>query len=126
MAEFLIKVSDNMHNDPVKSLRGCYKRGDIVVVMPDGHAWGKEEGLPLFYIVKVPGLSVALVRNLLAGEPDFLDPTGKGIIKRRAWTLNLSLVPAPVLNTLNTTGIYTTTLTAVRNFIRHKSTGLRY
>jgi len=33
--------------------------GDIVVVRPDGWKWGKEECLPNFVVVKVPGMSEA-------------------------------------------------------------------
>jgi hypothetical protein len=43
MAELLVKAISNSHIDPTKDQRGCYKRGDVVVVMPDGHQWGKEE-----------------------------------------------------------------------------------
>ena len=42
MAELLIKVRDNIHRNPNED-RGSYKRGDIVVAMPDGHAWGRCE-----------------------------------------------------------------------------------
>jgi len=52
MAELLIRLKNNTHVDPVKD-RMCYKRGDIVVVMPNGHVWGKEEGLPDFAVVVV-------------------------------------------------------------------------
>ena len=44
-----------------------YKKGDIVVVFPDGHKWGKEEGPPKFVIVKVPGMSVKEGRKYIAG-----------------------------------------------------------
>lgn len=59
MAEFLVKAIDATHKDPVKDVRGCYKRGDIVDVRPDGFEWGKEEAPPKFTIVKCPGMAVA-------------------------------------------------------------------
>src|ERR1043166_9865558 len=52
--ELLIKAVDASHANPVKD-QGCYKRGDVVIVMPDGHPWGREEGPPTFLVVKVPG-----------------------------------------------------------------------
>ncbi len=51
MAELLIRLKDNTHPDAVKD-RMCYKRGDIVVVMPDGHQWGSAEGLPDFAVIR--------------------------------------------------------------------------
>ena len=51
-AEILVKAVDSDQS-------GGYKAGDPVVVMPDGHQWGKEEGYPKFKVVKVPDLSVA-------------------------------------------------------------------
>ena len=57
MCELLVKAKDGFNLDPVKDL-GRYKRGDIVVVMPDGHTWGTKECPPDFLVVKVLGLSV--------------------------------------------------------------------
>ena len=55
MAELLIKAQDAIHPDPIKDLRGCYKKGDVGVIMPDGWRWGKEElNKDKFYILKVP------------------------------------------------------------------------
>jgi len=55
MAELLIKSSDTTNPDPVKDLRGCYKKGDVVVIKPDGWKWGKEElKKEKFYILRIP------------------------------------------------------------------------
>jgi len=51
MAELLIRLKNNTHPNPVKD-RMCYKLGDIVVVMPDGHQWGRAEGLPAFAVIQ--------------------------------------------------------------------------
>jgi len=51
MAELLIRLKNNTNADPVKD-RMCYKRGDIVVVKPDGHHWGRAEGLPHFAVIQ--------------------------------------------------------------------------
>jgi len=57
MAELLVKAVSFANPDPTKDTKGCYKKGDIVLIMPDGHTWGAAEGLPMFVIVKCPGLS---------------------------------------------------------------------
>lgn len=61
MAELLIKATSASHADPEKDEAGCYKKGDIVGLQPDGHEWGAKEGLPTFVRVKVPGLPVATI-----------------------------------------------------------------
>lgn len=66
MAELLIKAIDATHSAPAKDARGCYKRGDPVVVMPDGHAWGTREALPKFVLLKVPGVTVAQAQQYIA------------------------------------------------------------
>lgn len=81
MAEILIKAVDATHSDPEKDAVGCYKRGDMVVVAPDGHVWGKEEGLPKFVVVKVPGLSVEKAR-------DFIEEQREAATVRRTWMLS--------------------------------------
>ncbi len=44
MAELLVRTKDNAHRHPDKD-RAAYKRGDVVVIMPDGHKWGRMESL---------------------------------------------------------------------------------
>lgn len=56
MAEILVKAVDATNPDPEKQRRGCYRKGDPVLAMPDGHAWGAEEGPPKFVVIKVPGI----------------------------------------------------------------------
>jgi len=54
MAELLIKACDAIHSNEVKDLRGCYKKGYVVVIRPAGHKWGKEElNKEKFYIIRV-------------------------------------------------------------------------
>jgi len=54
MAELLIKACDATHQNKVKDLRGCYKKGYVVVIRPAGHKWGKEElNKEKFYILRI-------------------------------------------------------------------------
>lgn len=57
MAEFLVKAVDATHADPEKSIRGCYRRGDIVQVYADGACTEAPAPDSRFYILKVPGFS---------------------------------------------------------------------
>jgi len=69
MAELLIKASDTTNPNPVKDLRGCYKKGDVVVVKPDGWKWGKEElKKEKFYILRVPNKAIEETQYLT--QPD--------------------------------------------------------
>lgn len=63
MAELLIMAKATQSKNP-----GAYKRGDVVVVMEDGHKWGREERPPTFAIVRIPGVPAEKLRDLL--EPD--------------------------------------------------------
>jgi hypothetical protein len=110
MAELLIKAIDMTHPDPEKD-KGCYKRGDIVDVRPDGHPWGKEEGPPKFYIVKVPDAKPEDIKHLQESETetknkqdkdgkDVLDKDGNPIeqqvmTKRRRYNLDIDSMETP-------------------------------
>lgn len=64
MAELLVKAYDVTIDDPQRNLM-AYKRGDIVVAMPDGHAWGSvERSTQHFLIIQVPDMSLAEARSL--------------------------------------------------------------
>lgn len=93
MAELLVRTVDAAHADPAKD-RWCYKRGDAVLVMPDGHGWGRMESKPVwvaegrdpvdwpggFYVVRLPDLNVGAAAAYVAEDAD----------RRRAWTLDLA------------------------------------
>ena len=70
MAEFLVLANDS----GAQESDAKWRSGRIVVVMPDGHEWGSEETTPKFYIIKVPGVTVADAKEYLAEwnhDPDF-------------------------------------------------------
>jgi len=73
MAELLIKATSASHPDPEKDLDGCYKKGDLVLVMPDDHRWGLKEGPPKFVIVKVPGIARETVFQYLTSWKRHVD-----------------------------------------------------
>lgn len=125
MAEFLIKAIDTAHSDPEKDKRGCYKRGDFVVVMPNGHEWGKEEGLPKFVVVKIPGLSVEAAKKYIQSEEGEPDADGnRPILRRRLFRILIDDAPSTIKQQLMDTGEVTVTWEQVRNFVKNKLTGL--
>jgi hypothetical protein len=107
----------------LKDERACYKSGDPVVVMPDGHEWGLEERLPKFYVVKIPGITVEAARKWVATWKDEADPDKPVIMRRRLYGVNVASLPASIRNTLQTTGTVTVTLNQIRNYIVNKQTG---
>lgn len=139
MAEILVKAVDAEHSDPQKDARGCYKRGMPVVVMPDGHRWGKKEGLPKFVIIKMPGVPVETVQKYI--EPQTEDvislPNESGafqVVRRRRWQFRLDAMPAIVRGRVAAAGALTissrhhrgaadVTWSETRQFLRDLKTG---
>lgn len=130
MAELLIKAENAMHSDPQKDAVGCYKRGDIVAVRPDGFSWGSKERLApadggKFVVIKITGVTPAQVRNFVRNrwgcEVDGEDiDQALGHVRRRRIRIDADLLPIAVKQTLNQTGQYSTTWTAIRQFVRNK------
>jgi hypothetical protein len=129
MCEILIFAGNNTHVDPVKDRRGCWKRGYPVVVKEDGHQWGREEGLPKFVVVKIPGVPAAKAEAFL--EEQLVDDSGvpayENLIeakprparyRRKAWRVAWASLPSGIRNTLQTTGTITVSVAQIRNYLR--------
>lgn len=121
MAEFLVKARDAVHSDSTKDVRGSYKRGDIVVVMPDGHRWGVLEGLPNFVVVKIVGLDHERAQQFIESESE-LDSGRQVTTRRRRWNIRWNDLPLGVRNSLRDTGEVSVTWAQVRNFVQNKTT----
>ncbi len=129
MAEFLIKARDplDLPKDE-ESRERCYRRGDIVVVMEDGHEWGKEERLPKFVVIKVPGLPVDKARAYI--EPYYtdtglVDQNSLPILKltaRRKWKALVDAVPTKIAKALNEKGEYTVAWDTIKTYVYNKLT----
>lgn len=107
-----------------KDRAGCYKAFDPVVVMPDGHVWGREEGLPKFWIVKIPGMTVDTARRWIASWVDTTDPEKPTTLQRRLHRLDKAKIPANILATLNSTGVISVPLKTAEKFIVNQQTGV--
>lgn len=69
MAEFLVLAKHHWMEAipkgkrdkwPLRKRQGYDSRtrmGDIIAVRPDGHEWGSKERLPIFVVIKIPGMS---------------------------------------------------------------------
>lgn len=129
MAELLIKARDpvDLPKDE-ESRERCYRRGDIVVVMKDGHEWGKEERLPKFVVVKIPGLDVEKARHLI--EPCYtdtglIDLNGEAILKltaRRKWKVLVDTVPTTISKELAEKGIVEVSWDNIKSYVYDKLT----
>ena len=68
MAQLLIFQRDNSHPDPITDRNGCYKIGDIVVVVEDNHVFGSAETQYPFAVVQVEGTADQW-KHLTESEP---------------------------------------------------------
>lgn len=93
MAELLIKAKSANHENPAKDQSGCYKRGMIVEVRPDGANYGRLETWPSFVIIKIPLVSVDKV-NKYMGEEGYIDGENWVVVRRRRWQIRWDDLPA--------------------------------
>lgn len=129
MAEFLVKARDpiDLPKDE-ESRERCYRRGDIVVVMKDGHEWGKEERLPKFVVVKIPGLDVAKAKHLTDPyytDTGLVDLNGEAILKltaRRKWKVLVDTVPTAISKELTDKGIVEVSWDKIKSYVYDKVT----
>jgi hypothetical protein len=133
MAELLIKARDATHADAEKDRRGCYKRGDVVVVMDDGHEWGAKEGPPNFVRLRIPGAARALAERLTEEQDD--DDTGAPLpdeqgqrraFRRRRWRVDLDALPAAVRTGLQSDGVASITRVQIRSRLKRKRDGAQF
>jgi len=81
--ELLIKAVDAHHPDIKVDGAGCYKKGDVVCIMPEGHEWGAKECLPKFLVVKADISDVEAADLVLSELSPLVDKDGKAEIRTR-------------------------------------------
>lgn len=121
MAELLIKAVDAVHSDSEKDA-ACYKRGHVVDVRPDGWAWGREERLPRFVVIQIPGMTVAQARRL-TGE--HRDDTDRRMLGRREHRIVLEELPIAARNALETHGRCVVSRAAFAGKVHNRRTNQR-
>lgn len=133
MAELLIKARDAEHADPEKDRRGCYKRGDVVIVQDDGHEWGRKEGPPNFVVLRIPGAARSLAERLTEEQDDDDDGTPlqdeqgqRRAFRRRRWRVDLDDLPAAIRTALQTNGYASITRVQIRQRLKRKRDGAQF
>jgi hypothetical protein len=79
------------------SYRARSQKGDIIVVMPDGHVWGRVECLPEYIVVKAPGVTLADARQY--AEPLYDNGAiveDQKLIRVRKWHVPVAYVDAVI------------------------------
>lgn len=88
MAELLVRVIDKVGDDLYKDTQ-CTKRGDVIVVKPDGWLWGKDElKLPIYRIIRVK-LTVDEASIYLAPQKNVDPKQPSKTLLRRALKIDL-------------------------------------
>jgi len=87
--ELLVRVKDKINEDFYLNCQ-CTKRGDVIVAMPDGHVWGKEElSDPNYRILKLPDMLPADAQILCSPQIDIDPKNPSKTLLKRAYKLNL-------------------------------------
>lgn len=101
MAEILLRVVDKTNEDKALDAQ-CSKRGDVIVVKPDGWPWGREElKSDVWRIVKLPGVDPDSLRDLI--EPLWTDEREPQLVKKRAKKLDIDKLEAVLLQKIDET-----------------------
>jgi len=95
MAEFLLRVTDKINSDLYLNTK-CTKRGDVIVVCPDGWNWSVAElTAPYWRIIKWVTLPLADAETMLAEEKDINPLQPSRTLQRRWFKLDLSNAAIP-------------------------------
>lgn len=131
--ELLVKAVDPIYNSSLSTNAdnaGRTRKGMMVVVMEDGHEWGTKERLPLFVVIKIPGVDASRVAKYLQTWTD----TNGVIVRARLWQLRWDDLPLAARNKLAAGGLtikvgtysgpYDYTWAQVKAYFRNLETGL--
>lgn len=98
MCELLVRVKDKVSPDPYRDVK-LTKRGDVIVVMPDGWAWSSEERTnPDWRIFKWPSESIANASALLSPElpiGQWPENAPDPMLQRRGFCLDVNFATLP-------------------------------
>lgn len=125
MAELLVKAKKHwmddltfadlkeLEPDQVNDYHARTQIGDVIVIKPDGWKWGKEECLPNFLIVKMPGVDVKEVEYLISSLFDVSVPDKPRLMKRRRYRIPDTFVSDKILD--NKTSVFEVKSTLEKN-----------
>ena len=132
MCEILIAARNNRASGVAQT-----KRGDILVVKEDGWVWGAQETRlyadgGMFVRLNLPGVGAAKAIKYTMPDEEITgidyDHLGSPIVTtdyrgKHLWGLLIDNIPAGARAALLNTGEYTTTVAAIKSFLRNKVTG---
>jgi hypothetical protein len=118
----VVKDSDATHSDPVKNLRGCYKRGDPVQVLP-GTTPIVLPPAPPFFIVRITNVTLAQAIKFQNAQLDTVDPLHPVRVRRRLYACEVDNLSTPLRNELLADRYIEVSLNQIRNQLRNKQTG---
>lgn len=102
----------------------------VVSIKNEPNSWPNQGRLG---ILKIPGVLASKANEFIAHQTE--DDTGielvetpenAGVYRRRRWKFLIDSVPAGVRNTVLTTGEYSTTLSAIRTYLRRHRDNAQY
>ena len=128
MALLLVMAVTRTNPDPVKDVRGCYKRGDIVEVLDDAAHDGDLVANPIaapFVLVRITGVTKAQIERLMQSQTALELVSGEMrqvVTRRRRYRVDVDDVPAGILDQLRDNRYVSVTWAQVRNYLRNKET----
>lgn len=132
MALFLVYGKNNVHSDPAKEARGCYKLGDIVEVFDDSKHDGDLVANPIappFYLVRITGVTKAQADKYMEPYKDLDNPIalpGGQIVyptlRRRLHNVEVASIPAGIRAQLLADRYVSVSWAQVKDYIRNRRT----
>ena len=89
MCEVLLRVIDKVNEDPYKDCK-LLKKGDVVIICPDGWSWSIEEKTnPDWRILKLPNISKEFAEAFTSPEIDTDPQNPSNVLRRRSHFFDL-------------------------------------
>lgn len=100
MPELLLRVIDKINSDDPHLDARMTKRGDVIVVCPDGHDWGKDElSAPYWRIISVAAMPMLEAQEFLAQESG--DQRLNRMLQKRIMKFDIDNLPPPIKNAID-------------------------
>ena len=116
MCKALLYMRNNTHHDPIKDLRGCFKRNMPAVVFDDGHVWNRDEskqtwiaegrdpalwpGQGMWAILQITSTPADLLRSIRDEQTENDLGVPGTAFRLRRWHILIDSLPTAVRNAL--------------------------
>lgn len=127
VAELLIRAIDADIPTHPKHAAKSWRRGDVVLVAPDGHSWGRNElsnadNSRALFVLKIPDVTVAQCQKYLGEWWDDFFTTQQA---RRRFRLVIDEIPASVRTTIRNQGWVSFNWSQIKGWVEDKLTQQR-